>query len=82
MKQKISATLAVALIASQVQNVAYAETINNKEAIDIINEDILQNDKNNKDSNSEEIAESNNDITSTEDKVNDIENTENNEQAP
>ncbi|MBS5950526.1 MAG: M60 family metallopeptidase [Clostridium sp.] len=84
MKQKISTTLAVALIASQMQNVAYAETITNKEAIDILNGEILQSDKNNKDSNLEDKAESNNDIISTEDnadKVNDIENSENIEQA-
>lgn len=79
MKQKISTTLAVALIASQMQNIAYAETINNKEAIDILNGDILQNDNNNNISNLEEQAENNNDITSTEDKVNYIENTENTE---
>ena len=79
MKQKISTTLAVALIASQMQNIAYAETISNKEAIDILNGDILQNDNNNNISNLEEQAENNNDITSTEDKVNYIENTENTE---
>ena len=79
MKQKISTTLAVALIASQMQNIAYAETINNKEAIDIVNGDILQNNNDNKISNLEEQDENNNDIISTEDnadKVNDIENTE------
>ena len=78
MKEKISATLAVALMASQVQNVAFAETINNKNVVDAVDGDVSQN-EGDKESVLENELKDNSDSTSTEDKSNEIKEIENNE---
>lgn len=72
-RRKISAMLAVALITSQIQNIASAETITNNQEIESVNGVVLENVD---DNNSDSIL---NDITDTEGKVSSEDGSENSE---